>query len=207
MKNVIKFMAICLSIAVVSACGGGGGGSVATIPQPKYPGIFLAGDSLTSNDYWDVVIRKYFYPTVWVMAAVPGTTSTQILASYDKAIKPMVVSGGVFLGTMGSNDMYAPGFDNTQTLNNMHEIWRKARADGLKVVAFTLNINDASCSCKVRLKDLNDHIRADRGLYDVLIDVEKLLPDPNDKTYYFDFVHWTEKGATVVSEAIVTALN
>lgn len=112
----------------------------------------------------------------------------------------------------GTNDI-ANGSDATPTAATVHaklrEYWAKAKADGNKVIAFTiLDRVDVSSAKRLKIQAVNDLIRADQntGRFDYLVDLySTFAPNGASQTYptaLLDGLHPYDAGHVVIANYI-----
>lgn len=219
MKYILLLLAFTLS-----ACGGGGSDSTSPAATVVLPDktvfaptvVVLEGDSLTELNEattWPTTVKTDSkWSATWANFAVGGSTTTMMLDRYSNvyAKKP---SGtvGVFIFNGGSNDLSFPhGPDpSAEIYERLKTMWRQARADGFKVVGFTIHNGRSLISpefAKEQFAKLNSLIRSDPSLYDALVENDKLFPDTSDSTMLYDGLHFTPAANVRVVAAVETAL-
>ena len=158
-----------------------------TIMQQR---IFLVeGDSL-SNDGGD--FPAYFYAISADMAQMryvndaTGGNRTDQMVSDD--ISGSYVLGndqdGIFSVCGGTNDL-GQGRTDAQIYADLQTLWANAKADGYRVIAYTVPpATGYTVPQEAYRVALNTSIKSDKSLYDWLVDLSTIYPDPSDTTYY-----------------------
>lgn len=206
----------------VTACGGGNSESTPTAPSLIQSGfsptiVVLEGDSLiqiSAATSWPTAVQaESKWLATWKNFAVGGSTTTMMLSRYEnvRANKPNRTAG-VFIFNGGSNDLnYPHGEDPAlEIYGHLKTMWSQARADGFKVVAFTIHNGGSYISpefAKVQFARLNTMIRSDPLLYDALIENDKLFPDTSDKMMLSDGLHFTPAANEKERVAVEVALS
>jgi lysophospholipase L1-like esterase len=171
------------------------------------------GDSITAaaNNH-AIQLRNlsgYFGKARFKDIAIPSLTADQIRAKYQADIagyKPLSINDeGYYIVYAGINDiMFSQSADSTYS--ELKDIWAQARADGFKVVAFTLAptvFTQTIGTNAQELVKLNQLIASDASLYDYLVRPEFLISDYNNPVYYLpDQVHWTNESYRQVAMMI-----
>lgn len=194
-------------MALLASCGGGGGDAPAA-PALPMPIIGIEGDSLATQQYglWPSMLAAQI-PGKYTNNSHEGRASAESVALYDGAFKGR--KGDFFILVVGTND--ANNQNAPLTFANIRAIWAKARADGYKVIAFTVSNQRDFYPGFVVAQDfrekINAAIRGASSEYDALIEPDVLLPDADDKTAYVDTVHFAPRGAKVVADAITASIG
>lgn len=118
----------------------------------------------------------------------------------------------------GGNDL-AGVTTGMQAFNYLKSTWKLARADGFIVVAYTypksLNFN-SNAQQEAYRQEMNDQIRAATGLWDYLVDVDRIRALDNadtaalgslNPTYQNDRVHFTSYGHFLISREVARVIN
>lgn len=208
----MRLVALAL-MALLTACGGGGQSDAppAKAVQIQLPFVAIDGDSLADNatTTWPAQLAAQ-YPATYKDGAIAGSLSYRPLAAYDSAFHSH--PAGVYILVVGTNDLQNGLAGIPDTIANLRTTWAKARADGYRVVAFTLANGRAfqgqDDATALAFRDqLNTLIRASASSYDALVELDKLLPDQDDATVYRDGVHFTDKGSAIVANAVHGAIT
>lgn len=175
----------------------------------------VVGDSLSSTGsgsattswaaYWSR--QNLNAGAVYTNLAIAGRTAAQIDAAHASQVTPLSPNtlGGV--GTLftlcGTNDLNA-GTTDTALIALLRSIWSKGRADGYRVVAFTITRNGLLDATKeARRVSVNTTIRADSANWDFLVDLDALLPNNADTTYFTgDNLHYNATGGEFISRQV-----
>jgi len=179
------------------------------------------GDSLTnrstpaaSNVNWVANIthdEAFFADGKKYIVATSGQSIATIVTQYTTQIHPLMKSklnddAYLFIWA-GTNDLSLE--DNHTTIyNNLKTEWANARADGFKVIAFTIISRDPStyggdgASAEANRTLLNSDILSDSSLYDYLIRTDLLFPTYTDTNYFSDGIHLTELGNDKLADYI-----
>lgn len=220
-------------LVLLTGCGGGAGGASATVAAPapsavqaapvikafSPSAIVLEGDSLVQVNMltsWPVNTQLYspWSGATWSNFAIGGSTTTQMLARYS-AVRAAKTAGapGVLILNGGSNDLnYPAGVDPAgEIYGRLKSMWSQARADGYKVVAFTIHGGGSvggPDAARTEFAKLNTLIRSESSLYDALVENDKLFPDRDDRSMLVDGLHFTqaanEKERAAVEAALAT---
>jgi hypothetical protein len=205
-------------------------GPVSSIPDQAIPIVKIAGLSAamteldnSMNLVWegDSIIHYYDIPTLTAKAlglqnfaifnhAVSGQTVAQMVGQYatEGRLNSPAVTGkkGFYFVGGGTNDIDADA-TALSIYNNQKTLWAAARADGYKVVAFTLHANvQASAPRELVRRALNVLIKSDITLYDYLADLDRVMGFGMNP-YYIDNVHPTPLAARALAECFASALS
>lgn len=181
--------------------------------------IFVAdGDSITAavNNHAEHLknLSGYFGKARFRNIAIPSLTADQIRNKYQTDIvgyKPLSPNDeGYYMVYAGINDiMFSQSADSTY--QELKDIWAQARADGFKVIAFTLAptvFTETIGNNSIELKKLNNLIVSDASLYDYLVRPEFLIKDYTNTTYFLpDQVHWTDEAYAQVAKMVYNQIE
>jgi peptidoglycan hydrolase-like protein with peptidoglycan-binding domain len=190
-----------------------------TPPAPKVPVLVFEGDSLTASSSikWPTQLlklglRQFSSATVFNGGEV-GDKASSMVGEYAKeghAHQPSAGQNAYFFLWAGTNDL-AGSNDTPETIYaNLKKLWASARADGFKVVAFTVKpfgaINGTPRDAD-RVK-LNQLIQSDPSLYDYVVRADLVLPNWKNLTYFStDGTHLTEGGNKKIMIEVATVLS
>lgn len=171
-----------------------------------YTQFVFEGDSMTvHNDAtsWATVLvatDAAFTNTTVYNYAVNGDRAILMASEYATeahAVRPATQDAYFFLSA-GSNDIAFPS-TAADTYAALQAIWAVARADGYKVVAHTVPKRTGySGATLTAWAALNALILNDPTLYDYLVRIDAVLPDPTDLTLFqVDGIHPTAAGYAV----------
>jgi len=157
----------------------------------KNPRVVFVGDSIT--EHWVQYRRQFFLDNRYVASGVPGQTSAQILARFQKdavSLRPQAVL--IIAGSADVGDMGGPVTDQ-QIIDNLQAMVELARAEKIKVVVGSLPpANGFGFNPKVkpqkRIMALNDKIKtwaAEQGV--VYADFWSAIALPDGGTNPADF--------------------
>lgn len=170
----------------------------------------IEGDSLSAGyrgiSWWDT-IHDYnqFVQCDLNVLAVPGENTVQMLAEYDTEAH-LVENKELFFVYAGTNDIWASDNNADRTILDLNLLWGKARLDGYKVVAFTLQANcNLPSEWEQQRLELNQLIR-DTNNYDYLIELDEVFPDCSFG-YDSDNLHFNEQGYAKVMQEIATIVT
>ncbi len=145
-----------------------------------------------------------------INVATPGDRIMFITGEYATEVHPYADSHtnqSYFLVWAGSNDL-ATGSDASTTMTNLKTEWGYARADGFKVVAFTImprcGYNSTEEAYRVQL---NDWIIGNSTFYDYLVRPDLILTNCSNTTYFADGTHPTPAGALLLAQNISSLFN
>lgn len=176
----------------VASCGGG-------VTPALWPAQMLAS-----------TLSKFTSVSVSTNQAYCGERTDQMITQYSSQVYPYR-PGGVSAATTtagssylflwaGVNDIHSAFTTPEVAYANLKTLWATARADGFKVIAFTLAPLFGDEAAAVTL---NTYILSDTSLYDYLIRTEKIFPD-NTGTSYWDVgkIHLSATGQTAFGKTI-----
>ncbi|MGV8131450.1 MAG: SGNH/GDSL hydrolase family protein [Candidatus Pacearchaeota archaeon] len=180
--------------------------------------LVMDGDSITADvNNHGVQLRSlsgYFGKARFHNIAIPSLTADQIRNKYSTDIvgyKPSQINDeGYYIVYAGINDiMFSQSADSTYL--ELKDIWAQARADGFKVVAFTLAptiFTETIGTNSQELVKLNKLIVSDASLYDYLVRPEFLINNYTNTVYYqSDQVHWTPEAYKQVARMIYNQIE
>lgn len=184
--------------ALALAAGSATGGTVVPVAQ-TITTLVYEGDSLTApisegrSNYY-LTTNAFFSSATGYNVATGGDTAQNMVTEYEsqgRIYRPANAGGGgVFFIWAGINDILNNGRTASQVYNDLKTIWAKARADGYRVVAFTLTPSTGySGATETTRLAVNTSIRADATLYDFLIQPDVLFPDATNTANYPDGTH------------------
>ena len=105
----------------------------------------------------------------------------------------------------GTNDLYY-GNNASTIYSNLITEWDNAKADGFKVIAFTIpprsGVYILNSSQEGNRTVLNNLIIDNSSLYDYLVRPDLLFPDSTNLTYYSDGLHLTEYASNLLADYI-----
>lgn len=146
--------------------------------------------------------------------AISGNTIAQVQARYTASVHPLAPAAGAtsyLFFYAGSNDMASVNVAATETALTTY--WAGAKADNFTLVAFTIprrgDANGKVIGADTTRATVNSWIRAQLSakLYDILIDVDRLLPTPFDSLIYqSDAIHPNAAGHYLLARAINSIL-
>jgi hypothetical protein len=156
-----------------------------------------------SNNY------EFFKYGNYYNVALGGDTISNMINEYHSQVefkKPLMRNDVSYLFLWaGINDIRADR-TSSQIYNNLKTEWEQARADGFKVIAFTITnasgYYNLTASQDTNRNNLNNLILSDTSLYDYIIRPELLFPDSTDTTYYFDGIHLNYYADNLLAENI-----
>jgi len=206
--------------------GGGGGGSADYATTASKLGFtntsfVFVGDSITAGagatagrDYPSVAFGLANLTgsgNTKTNLGVGGYTVPNIMADYAANVRPLSPSvtgkAGYLFVDIGTNDA-ASSVAATTIKANLASYWATAQADGWNLVAFTLIPMAGNPASRNIRADVNAYIRASNTLWDFLVDVESLLPDPyNSNQFQLDRLHPTDGGYATIANAVNQALG
>lgn len=181
--------------------------------------MVFVGDSITDN--WDASFagqQATFTQNNWLDVGVTGLTSSQIAAPFNGYVVDLEPKAVHILA--GTNDVY-PGWQLSETANNIETMVRKAKQHHIGVVLGTIppwgpgaltEEADPSPQRFERIDQLNQWITqfaAQQGIQ--LVDYHSLLVAPNGKNYIpaltVDGVHPSAAGYAVMTPYTLLALK
>lgn len=175
----------------------------------------VVGDSLSSTGsgsastswaaYWSRQLQNS--SAIYTNLAISGRYASAIDSSHASQVTPIspgTLGGTGFLFTLcGTNDLALGGVTDTALIASLRSIWSKGRADGFKVVAFTITrSNLISGTQETRRQSVNTSIRADSANWDFLVDLDALFPTNSDTTYFHDGLHFNAAGGELVAKNV-----
>lgn len=140
-----------------------------------------------------------------------GDTSVQMLLQFDTEVPAPPLERNLLFLWGGHND--PPINSAAEIFERLSTYWKKARARGYEVAAFTIlpaAYEQQQQNLADRRTALNSLIRAAQAEYDFLIDVDAIpiLQDPtNPICYKSDGVHLTAEGSKQVADLINTIIQ
>jgi lysophospholipase L1-like esterase len=183
------------------------------------PTVVFLGDSITAA--WDqgwAGQQQTFTQNNWLDVGVVGLTSSQIAARFDSYVADLQPQAVHILA--GTNDVY-PGWQLSDTSNNIETMVRKAKQDHIAVVIGTIppwgpgalpEKADPSPQRFQRIDQLNQWIAqfaAQQGIE--MVDYHSLLAAANGEnyvpTYTVDGVHPSAAGYAVMTPHTEQALQ
>lgn len=198
-----------------------GSPSFSNSPVSPGPAVFVfEGDSLTANNnngitpYPDKLLLQsnFLRKGPQYNVAITGDTIQNISGnSYSEQIKPLKFPSCSFKDFYvfiwaGTNDLGVR--TAAQIYADLQTFWAAAKADGFKVVAFTISKraapNALSGPNETKRQDVNTSIKSNLTLFNYLIDVDVLFPDASDLTYFYDGLHNTDAGTLLIAQNINT---
>lgn len=214
MKKLVLFLSLGFMISVAVA---GPRQSRANPTQPgSVPGVIvILGDSMSCQGYDSLGIHRWpeWMPEVshaWTgyplsNFAVSGVYTSFALDLYPAvhALRPTDATPGWLFCWTGINDVTAGLADAESIYGELKVLWRAARQDRFKVVAFTLTAYDQWTPAQFAVRDaLNRRILSDPSLYDRVIRTDLILPDPSDPQLFEDGIHPTDEGSRRIAGLI-----
>lgn len=180
----------------LSACGGGGGippQAQASAEIAPISVIVADGDSLAAAATWPDAFPGR------INAGESGSSVADVLIRFDARVHPHAptTGRGAYILIIGTNDARKPGNNIEHTWEDLKSVWRKARANGFEVIASTVHsvANPVApitpAEAEAFRADLNSRIRSRPDLYDSLLELDRLFPDPADTSMLFDGLHFT----------------
>lgn len=180
----------------------------------------VVGDSLSSTGsgsattswaaYWSR--QNLNSGAVYSNLAIAGRTAAQIDSAHASQVTPLspnTLGGvGVLFTLCGTNDLNA-GTTDTALIALLRSIWSKGRADGYKICAFTITKNGLLDATKeARRVSVNSSIRADSANWDFLVDLDAILPNNADTTYFTgDNLHYNATGGEFIARQVRQVLD
>lgn len=144
--------------------------------------------------------------------ATSGETIQQMVTEYASQVHPYAPTGGqtaIVTLLAGTNNIGSTSDDAATIYTAISGYWATARADGFKVVAFTIPPTCCAWSAArnaVR-NSVNASIRAASGSYDYLIDADRLFSIPADQVLFQDGIHPTAFGANLLANYVTQTLS
>ena len=185
-------------------------------PLPSTNVIVVIGDSLSTawppryewTDFMPSVSPKWSNAVV-LNFALSGQRTVDAVANYATTVHTKKLApnekGWAFIW-LGLNDF--PYTD--ESYENLKSLWRMARADGYKVVAFTTTRGGAFTpenGWYQKWVEYNQRILSDPSLYDAICRPDLLFPVPVDPKYFLDGVHATPLGAQMIAAWINSSME
>ncbi|MDB5238360.1 MAG: hypothetical protein JWM46_630 [Candidatus Kaiserbacteria bacterium] len=174
------------------------------------------GDSITVNNdatSWPnklMTINSRLGGGVLYNFAQNGDNAAAMVGEYTTEAhqkKPAAGGEAYFFLFAGGNDILGD-VTAAATYANLKTLWANARADGYRVVAFTImNRTTFTGSKATQWAALNNLILSDRTLYDYVVRADLALPDPTSSTNFADGTHPTPAGYAVIANAVNNALT
>lgn len=172
--------------------------------------LFVEGDSL-SNDTgdWPEYLRSksnYLRHLIYVNAATAGETAATMVAQFASQIAAASPGTGkrMFFLLAGTNDCTGTADSAATITANLNTIWADARAAGMTVVAFTIPPSTSCAGARETVRTtVNASTLASASLWDYVVDVSAMYPDPSNAANYSDGTHFTASAA----DAIATWIN
>jgi lysophospholipase L1-like esterase len=190
------------------------------LPAEMPPLFVYEGDSLTAAsanpanlNKWPAqlpILSPYFAQGTSHNFAKPGTKSSRLpgeFATQAHTVKPAKGQTGYFFVWAGTNDL-ARGAAAEAVYENLRMTWQLARADGYKVVAFTVPPARAiTGDQEISRAQLNGMILGDRSAYDLVIRAHDLLPNPSNTNLFLgDGTHLTRAGNTLIAKTVAATV-
>lgn len=122
-------------------------------------------------------------------------------------LKPTPGEDAWFALWAGTNDLIHGNESAAQIFAHIKKIWTMARADGYKVLAFTVLPSTKITPIRegVRLH-LNSYIAASYRNYDALVRPDIIFPKVTSTYFYTDGVHLNQAGQKKIAAAVMAAL-
>jgi hypothetical protein len=149
--------------------------------------------------------------------ALPGGQASHMQSRYTASVHPLspAVTGnpGILFVWIGANDYRVNG--TTTIESDISNYWATAKADGWKVVAFTIqkrgdDINDGGNGAnEANRQTVNSWIRAQfkEGAYDYLVDADRLMSNPWDVAMFStDTIHQNNNGRYAIAKHVNSVL-
>lgn len=148
--------------------------------------------------------------TPQINVAYTGDTIEWMLGQYDSQVHPYAPTKSTqnffFFVLAGTNDAFY-GRNETQIYTDLKTEWAKARADGFKVVAFTIT-RSIDPKRDTTLVKVNKMIKADTTKYDYLVKTDELLPDPtNTLLWQRDALHPNIAGSKMIAQEVLNVIG
>jgi len=152
-----------------------------------------AGDSITdavgrcdvtiSSQRWynQANSLSWFSPRsgTWYQSASSGWQISNLVSDYSFSVAPHKPNGTTVINAylfvyIGTNDLGIGGASAATVRTNLHTYWGMGRADGFKIVAFTVRSNqeDYADGSDTQRQTLNSYIRSDSAYWDWLADID-----------------------------------
>lgn len=188
------------------------------------------GDSLTLGNtspntvsYPAALIAKSFISSLLTSStnvATGGETLANMSSQYAAQVYPQrPAATGSSSSTLfiwaGANDYQSVEGSGTYTdaagyVTALETYWAQAKADGFRVVAFTLlrrtDLGALLPAEQTRI-EINERIRQS-STYDLLIDADRLFPDPDDRRYFLSGgIHLSDTGNRRLADHIMAVIT
>lgn len=187
--------------------------------------VICEGDSQTSpqpdGTDWPAVLQTLSFCSNRLVysadVAVSGTGIADATNRYVTLVaphKPVAGQKGYYLLYIGVNDLNA-GYTVQSWSQLYSNLCVQARADGFKVVAMTFptdaeplyHSGHPGTATDLFSKDLNAWLRGATGVWDLLIDLNRALPNPYDTQFFkSDHLHLNQAGRALVASFANNAL-
>lgn len=140
--------------------------------------------------------------------ATASETLTNISSEYTSQVypyRPAATGKDAWLFVLiGTNDVAS--MTPSSYISSLETYWGTAHTDGFTVVAFTIPMATSySYATREKLRDINDRIRASTS-YDLLLDLNAILPNPSNTADWFDAVHPNLAGNTKIARELRSIL-
>lgn len=181
------------------------------------PAVFVfAGDSRFSQDGVSAITPATQIAQLnwkekprYINTAVTGSTAATMDANYASSVapyRPSVIgsSNSYLLVNSGYNDAVA-AVSAATIEGHLQSEWDKARADGFKVIVYTI-IHGSDSSANAIVDTVNTWMRGGTAAshYDYLVDVAATFTDSSNELYYHtDHIHLNAYGA--YTQAVLSA--
>ena len=150
-------------------------------------------------------------PNPWTVVARSGRSWTQLAVDAPTRLNPVLQwSPAVLIMVGGTSDLLKEHDTATKALADFVAYAQAARSAGAAaVIVGTVTPATAfSAVQEARRVDLNGRIRLNvAGAWDATADLATALPDPSDANFYYDGLHWTERGAAVAAAVVNVVLT
>lgn len=205
------------SLSVGYHCTFSGGTSPCAWPD------YFTGNSSSTDRVSGYIFGNGKYGTMlYRNFGVIGEETPTAIALYNSKAHLIAPTGvnqsGYYFVQMCTNDVNN-GRSAADCYTNLKSLWASGRADGYKVVAFTvpplLGSNDltntsGSESHPDQRRLLNQLLMSTeaKNLYDYIIPLDRLMPDSTDLRYYLaDQIHFTATANLLIANAVTRALS
>lgn len=136
-----------------------------------------------------------------------GTKTLLLRRDYLRQVEPIRPKKGrkaIYFLFMGSVDLARDTMPAEDIYRNIAWAWAQAKAEGFKVVAFTIKpATGIKGYREEQRRRLNEMILANPSAYDGIIRTELLLPNPTDRALILpDGMHPTEAGHERIADAV-----
>lgn len=153
-------------------------------------------------------IYSYIAASKQLNVARSGDLVQYMLNEYGTQVhnfRPALRDSALFVLMAGTNDC-GTGRTSAQVYADLKTEWAYARNDGFKVVALCITRSTANIRDTTALA-VNKLIVADPKQYDYLVRTDLILPDPNNKKHFYDGLHPTKTGSSLIAKEIVSVLT